>query len=364
MVFLKRSYLKSLTRRGYLIIGVLGMVVLLIYAFYGSVMPNSAMYEATPSGDFEDYRPPPAPDYAQGNVFWAALPDMVDAADRSPAGLSLDRQDTVPADVFYIHPTTYISSNGWNQPLDDGEANKQIEIWALPAQAAAFNGCCRVFAPKYRQATIAAFFDTKGNGAKALDLAYGDIAAAFANFLEVRNKGRPFILAGHSQGSHHIHRLLNEAVTPAMIADQVIAVYMPGQPIPISAKIVTCKSATDTGCQISWNTQKVKASMSIGEAGDTCVNPITWVTEPTVAAASSNLGSVDFGAQAKVEKDVVDAQCRDGFLIVTDVVSDNFAELPFGPGNYHRYDYSLYHMDIRANAVARVNAFLSKKERG
>ena len=32
--------------------------------------------------------------------------------------------------------------------------------------------------------------------------------------------------------------------------------------------------------------------------------------------------------------------------------------MPFGPGNYHMYDYSFFHMNIRANAMARVSAYL------
>jgi hypothetical protein len=100
--------------------------------------------------------------------------------------------------VFYIHPTTYISRNGWNAPLDDRKANAETDEWVLPAQAGAFNSCFRVFVPRYRQATIASFYDTEGNGDQALDLAYEDVARAFENFLQNRNEGRPFILAGHS----------------------------------------------------------------------------------------------------------------------------------------------------------------------
>ncbi len=71
-------------------------------------------------------------------------------------------------------------------------------------------------------------------------------------------------------------------------------------------------------------------------------------------------GSVDFGAQAQVEDAVVGAHCRNGSLIVARPASRNFDYMPFGPGNYHRYDYSLFHMNVRENAVARVAAFLGE----
>ena len=97
---------------------------------------------------------------------WIALPGTQDEADRSPAGLELDRQAHALADVFYIHPTTYITREGWNQPLDHKPANDFLTQRVLPAQAAAFNSCCKVYAPRYRQATIASFFDLEGKREK------------------------------------------------------------------------------------------------------------------------------------------------------------------------------------------------------
>jgi hypothetical protein len=69
---------------------------------------------------------------------------------------------------------------------------------------------------------------------------------------------------------------------------------------------------------------------------------------------------VDFGADSAVEEDVVGAQCRNGLLLVSDANSGNSDYMPFGPGNYHRYDDSLYHMDVRANSVVRVAAVLDR----
>ena len=31
----------------------------------------------------------------------------------------------------------------------------------------------------------------------------------------------------------------------------------------------------------------------------------------------------------------------------------------FGPGNYHIYDFSFFHMNIRENALARTGAYLA-----
>ena len=338
-------------------IAVLGV---LIFVLFGQQIVQSArIFWVTPSGSFEEYVQPAAPDYSDPDA-WIALPDTVDRADVSPTGMDLDGQAEARADVFFLHPTTFIRRSGWNQPLDDQQSNEFLNSWVLPAQAAAFNGCCRVYIPRYRQATIASFFDLEGNGKKALELAYTDVVRAFDHFINNFSKGRPFILAGHSQGARHANRLLNEVISSEMISNQLIAAYTIGQPIAPNGNLPVCSSATQTGCQIGWNSQTRDAVTVIGRSDSICVNPLTWTSGNGYAPAELNLGSVDFGADAAVEEKIVDAQCEDGRLLLTTVSSNNFQSMPFGKGNYHRYEFSLYHMNIRQNAMARVGAFLAR----
>ena len=58
------------------------------------------------------------------------------------------------------------------------------------------------------------------------------------------------------------------------------------------------------------------------------------------------------------EPGIADAQCIDGALIVSEVRSEHYP--PFTPGDtdYHIYDYNFFHMNLRANAEARTQAFL------
>ena len=79
----------------------------------------------------------------------------------------------------------------------------------LANQASQFNGCCNVYAPRYREASIFAYL--KGDAKlreQVLGFAYKDVARAFDYFIENYNGGRPFILASHSQGTHHGERLI------------------------------------------------------------------------------------------------------------------------------------------------------------
>lgn len=330
--------------------------------YRGPILMTAFFWHITPSGAFEEYAPPSAPNYTQ-NSAWLALPETEDTADVSPTGLSLDRQSEAGADVFFIHPTTFTSGEAWNQPADHAESLQRLVDWVLPAQAGAFNSCCRVFAPAYRQATLASFLDMEGEGAKALDLAYEDIAAAFQNFLLQRNEGRPFIIAGHSQGAHHLARLLKEDIPTTLIAKQLVAAYLIGRPIPMegpeASPIPVCETPTQTGCVISWNSQTAEAAVEIGQSDSICVNPLTWA-KGQAAGFDANTGGVDFVRGGAVEAGVADARCDDGRLLLTEVRSDNFSLMPFGAGNYHLYEFNLYYMNIRQNAEARVEAFLGR----
>ena len=66
-------------------------------------------------------------------------------------------------------------------------------------------------------------------------------------------------------------------------------------------------------------------------------------------------------AGGEIEPGVVDAQCKDSQLIVSDIRSANYSGRPFGKGNYHIYDYSFFYMNIRTNVQARVDAFLAAR---
>src|SRR5262249_27804609 len=99
----------------------------------------------------------------------------------------------------------------WNAPTDEPALNEATDRVATGIQASAFNGCCSVYAPRYRQANGTAFTHPSPDGGRAIALAYTDVHRAFEEFNSRRGAGRPFILAGHSQGTVLAERLLHEA---------------------------------------------------------------------------------------------------------------------------------------------------------
>lgn len=345
------------------IFGVIFLLALAGYIYRAELGVALMLMAVKPEQSYaEDTRHAP-PDYRRAQA-WAALPERPDNADVTPQDQDGDQQAVAAADVFFIHPTTYYKPDHWNQPLDDAQTNLFTDEQVLKNQASVFNTCCGIFAPRYRQATLFSFMDDGDDGPAALALAYADIRAAFDYYLTHYNQGRPFIIAGHSQGSKHADTLLRELVQDPVM-QRMVAAYPVGFAIQADYGLPVCNTPEQTGCMVTWNAVAPDAPSLSDTSRDVCVNPISWRTDGARADFSNNLGAVSFSPgrgsiAGAVEPGVADAQCVDGRLHVTEVRSDNYSSRMFGPGNYHVYDYSFFHMDIRANANRRVQAFVSR----
>ena len=338
----------------------------------------AAQFGGMPKTHFDDTPRPPAPDYADPAT-WAALPDRPDLADLAPAGTAVsDNQDTADVDVFYIHPTTYRGGENWNQDLGMVEVNEWTDTSVIARQASAFNGCCRIFAPRYRQATISALGGAELGGLKAYDFAYQDVLSAWQHYLETWNNGRPFILVGHSQGALHAQTLLKNEISGTPLADRIVAAYVIGIAIPEGwverslQDIPVCRSATDTGCFISWNTFDHDGDPSRGvgiaqsryrdEFGTSeGQNIVCW--SPTSRAEGDNSGALPGNPTHTTLTGLVPgygAECRNGTLWTTTPKGEEFQLTLFAGGNLHMHDMDLFYEDIRMNAVERVEAFLAQ----
>ena len=314
-----------------------------------------------PSHEFDAASVSSSPDYSNSN-HWAALPDRNDRADRIPSGDFLDGQDLAEVDVFFVHPTTYVSAESWNQSLDDMVTNERTDEFVMEGQASVFNGCCRVYAPRYRQATLYSFFDAEGTGEEALALAYEDVATAFNYYLDYFNEGRPFILAGHSQGSHHLDGLLANEIVGTTLVERLVAAYPVGFPIDGSNGLPVCETPTQTGCQATWNAVGPNVGSFLALSESICVNPLTWRADRLSASHELNIGAVNFGESDVPETAVADGACRAGRLWVSDIRSSHYGWRPLGRDNYHVYDYALFYLNLRENVETRANAFLRQSD--
>ncbi len=327
---------------------------------------------------------PPAPDYARADA-WVVWPGRASQADVIPPGLIDSR---LPAsqqvDVFFIHPTTYLSNQLSNARYDEpGVPERQLEKGVLRFQVSAFNACCRIYAPHYRQARLAAFMrDDRQQAIAAYDVAYADVVRAFDYYIEHENHGRPFIIASHSQGSLHAMRLLQERVAGKALQRQLVVAYAIGYYIPVEitqSGIPVCNSAHETNCLIVWNT--IKESMSderrrsehlVWLDGEyrplqgrkvVCVNPLSWVPD-SEAPANLDAGALP-GSRADQElrplvPQLTAARCNDDGELTVDIPMRSrhgFADALTLFGSYHIYDYNLFYLNIRLNVRERIAAY-------
>jgi len=356
-----------------------GAAILLGIAGMGPVATIIAIF-GSPSQPFDAAHVPPAPDYARADA-WLAFPGRGGLDRSTPPGIAAIDEATAPADVFFIHPTTYQEKDVWNV---DYRIPSEFDDAVLLGQASAFNGCCRIFVPHYRQASLYAL----EHGRPAVALAYGDVARAFRHYIARENTGRPFLIAAHSQGAMHAVRLLQGEILGTPLQARLVAAYVVGAYAPSDFGTIglpVCDGPRETGCILSWNTSQTGRTgafqlirdksywwrggeKSTGQPPAICVNPLSWRRQGAVAAAA-NPGSLPFPERPARDEDrslpaltphLTGAQCDEGLLKVDIPWSapSGFQDiLSLLYGSYHLGDYGIFYAAIRRNAAERVQAW-------
>lgn len=365
----------------------------------------------------EAVRPEPT-DYAQA-INWMVLP-QAESPGAAPA-----------VDVFFVYPTTYSHdrktgpaltsawSPEWNQSLAQAYADPIIKYQVESKIGVFAKAGAKVYAPYYRQASG---FDVLNavlwqstpqfaNAAnQAMQVAYSDVSAAFDFYLahgnkDANGKSRPFILAGHSQGSNLLLYLLQDKFKDPELRKLLVVAYIIGWSVtsddmnsfPDSlARVGICGERRQTGCIVSYNTQQTpgdwsqlaepwRGKMELVRKNAYSVNPLTWsATGPggveAAAPATANLGAVFFkGSLPGADPGLFAASPRYEANHYTGAQSDNGAlvidpaELPapanyqnfFAPYNtlpgwYHGYDYSFFYRNIEQNVIDRIEAYRLK----
>ena len=242
----------------------------------------------------------PAPvDYAK-DASWLCLPGRGDScstplktAELNPGGYGAVTRSPVArdpgVDCFIVYPTVS-RDQGLNSDLFPG-AGEEKAITA--AQFGRFAGVCRPFAPLYRSMTVGAVAASAAGAdvTAPARLAYGDVRAAWRNYLATRNHGRPFVLIGHSQGSLMLIELLAHEIEGRPEATRMKLAIVPGFNllVPVGKRVggtfkstPLCGHAGETGCVIAWSSYRDKnippPGALFGFAGQpgmtvACVNP-------------------------------------------------------------------------------------------
>ena len=208
-----------------------------------------------------------------GGDNWLCHPALADADNVCASNLDTTRvfadgsteiephiRETEPkVDCFYVYPTGSFDP-GINSDLEEGPE----EITFTLTQAARYSRFCRVFAPVYRQSTLAAIIG--GVYDQGVPTAYADVLDSFKQYMGNDNKGRGFILIGHSQGAQHLIQLIAETIeNDEYLLQHLVSAHLIGLPLrkPVGAdiggdfqQVPVCRTSDQTGCAVNYSTYR------------------------------------------------------------------------------------------------------------
>ena len=324
-----------------------------------------------PKEPFQTYDPPPAPDYAQRSA-WALMPNAPDAPTAGEP----------PADVFFVGPTTFDGGRHWNAPIDDPKADRLFRQVMAPNYAGPFVRVGRIFAPRYRQASLYTLMTLRDDAREARRFAYGDVAQAFRYYVAHYNLDRPFVIVGVEQGGTLATRLIAEevAANPALRA-RLAAAYLVQTVVPSdNPPLPPCLAPKQTGCLAAWASvydgepERAQALLdrslvwndagqlvNLGSRTPICFNPLFGAVVDAEAPARLNLGAtnatgLEWGARPAFLTRQVGAKCDKGILRVTRPKSPSLKPSGSWTDRRRAPGYNVFFADLEADAGARVAA--------
>lgn len=289
-----------------------------------------------------------------------------------------DVEDT-KADVFFVPAGAYNvpDDTTYNMPLTDTATKEKIKSTTTGLKGI-YEENSRFFAPFYSQMSSNVYMMDQKITQKHLAIAFEDVKEAFEYYMQNCNNGRPIILAGFSQGSDMIIRLLQECFTSQERQDQLVACYAIGwrltqEELVHYPHLKFATGESDTGVIVSFNSEAeyVKNSFVVPAGVKTlAINPLNWKTDSTPADKSLNIASAIMNySTGEVEKipqltgAYIDGER--GTLKVTDVDADddilkNSLKI-FAKGVYHEYDCQFFAGNLKKNVQTRLEAFLQNR---
>lgn len=283
-------------------------------------------------------------------------------------------------DIFYLYPTAWTPDSLTNPLYSEIDDPTMVagSASAYNRQATAFEDIGNIFAPYYRQAsakrTLVLPEDQRWDVLK--NVPAKDVSAAFDYYINNFNNGRPYIIAGHSQGANLMLFLLQDYMREHPdVYSRMIAAYVIGYPVTsdfmnANTHLKFAEGPDDTGVIISYNTQSPHVApgtnIVVGNNIGLVINPINWKTDETLALASESLGSyMPVNSINNFEKVLNFADARidlsQGVLICSSVSDSAIYQLTGGMlGIYHGFDFPFYYYNLKENAENRANKFFEK----
>lgn len=294
---------------------------------------------AEPSIVVENTYVPSAPDYSDASMWHTELNDRGDGAD-----------------VFYIPSTwefDWTTNDGRICHYADPSIQKhhddvEIEMKGVADYMAEGNN---FYSPHYRHITLDSWatLDEDTINRRYGDVSFVDVRNAFEHFMS-KNNGRPFILAGFSQGGKSVVELL-KILTPQQ-REKLVAAYVLGYkvtPDDVAAApwIKPALRTDDTGVTICYNSvsdvKYVKPIVSV--PNEMCINPVNWRIDSTPATLNDTI-TVTLSPEYKV-------------LVVDGYDGSQLPEILgiLNTGDYHGAEPWLYSECLRENFRKRIESY-------
>jgi hypothetical protein len=199
-----------------------------------------------------------------------------------PLGTSTPRLRRPRIDCFYVYPTVS------DQDTPTATKARDPEIRSIARfQAARYSSTCRVFAPVYRQVTLAGIGTATE---RDWERAYGDVRAAWRAYLRRHNHGRGVVLIGHSQGTFHLADLIAREIEPRRRQrSRIVSALLLGGNVTVGRgrdtggsfrRLRACRRAGQIRCVVAFSTflGPLPADAAFGRAPDPaeqvlCTNP-------------------------------------------------------------------------------------------
>ncbi len=268
------------------------------------------------------------------------------------------------ADIFYI-----ISTETGDYSLPNGEICHYADTYSDSLRAPLYgemlgvdtlvSGRLNFFSPYYRQCSLQTFQSDSLASAR-MPLALDDVRRAFQYYLEHKNGGRPFVLAGFSQGAHIMLELLKEMDDDTF--KRMIAAYAIGVTITDDdPHIVPAKRADDTGVTICYNSVRDTGCAMPGWINSSiAINPVNWRTDSTHALLVTEPSPLLPVSEQKKDTMTVHLDTASGLLVVDGYTAQDYMLPLLGvEGNYHTREIWLYRDQLRENIAFRASRMIT-----
>lgn len=279
-------------------------------------------------------------------------------------------------DVFYLYPTSWEATEEDNiiNTIDNASMRAKVP-GVYEEQASCFESVANVYAPYYRQLDAMKLlnYPLEEQEEMVAGTPYSDAKAAFEYYLEHYNGGRPFILAGHSQGSNVLKYLLSDYMADhPEVYGRMIAAYPLGYSysqdyFEENTHLKFAEGETDTRVVISWNCERMEngefgSYNLVCHEGAMSINPISWKHdyEKVEADDPRNLGALN--TRERYSAQVMYDPVREYEVLIVGMPEQPENEQGIGEYALHGCDFKLYYYNIAENAQKRIDAYFSEQE--